>query len=91
MDKKNPYASLDCRTDFDRLLPAIFITAEYDPPKFSHKQIGFKIRKGWSCSDNKSFPKFIHGFLYISLYKEVNKIEWTITICNFLHELRVIP
>lgn len=90
-DKKNPYASLDFRTDFDRLPPAILITAEYDPLSFDINKYASRLQKAGVSVINKFFPKLIHGFLYIPLYKEVNKIEWTRAIGNSLHELNVIP
>lgn len=87
---RNPYASLDFRTDFDRLPPAIFITAEYDPLSFDINKYASKLQEAGILVINKSFPKLIHGFLYIPLYKEKDKVEWTKEIGNFLHELDVV-
>ena len=38
----------------------------------------------------KSFSKLIHGFLYIPLYEENQKIQWTKEIRTSLCELGVL-
>lgn len=74
---KNPYASLDCRTECNDLPPALLITAEYDPLNFDIDNYASKLQKAGVPVIKKCFPKLIHGFLYIPLYEEVKKVQWT--------------
>lgn len=86
---KNPYASLDYNSDLKNLPPAIIITAEYDPLSYDSDKYSMQLEQASVRVIKKSFPKLIHGFLYIPLYEEKQKVEWTKEIGTSLHELGI--
>lgn len=90
-DKKNPYASPDRALDFSRLPRTIMVTAEYDPLRIEEEKYVEQLKKANVRTFTKSFPGLIHGFLYISLYDEKQKVEWTKEIGNIMKDLGVLP
>lgn len=86
-DNKNPYASLDNGMDFHNLPPALIVTAEYDPLSFETEKYAEKLIKANVKVIAKTFPGLIHGFLYIPLYPENQKVQWTKEIGRMLHKL----
>ena len=83
-DLKNPYASLDLRKDFHGLPPACIITGEYDPLASEAHQYAIRLKSAGVPVIEKMLPKLIHGFLYIFLYNEKEKVQWTEEILQCL-------
>lgn len=84
---KNPYASLDCAEEFKELPPALIITAEYDPLTYDIDMYAQRLQHEGIHVIKKVFPKLVHGFLYITLYDENQKLEWTQEIGLYLRQL----
>ncbi len=89
-EDKNPYASLDYCTEFNHLPPALIITAEYDPLSFDGNRYAIQLQQAGVRLIKKSFSKLIHGFLYIPLYEEKQKVQWTKEIGSSLRELGIL-
>ena len=88
-EDKNPYASLDFSSEFAHLPPALIITAEYDPLSYDIEKYAMQLQQARVHVIKKTFPGLIHGFLYISLYEENQKAEWTKEIGALLRELGI--
>jgi len=86
----SPYASLDRGTEFQQLPPALIATAEYDPLSYDANRYAALLRQAGVTVLEKSFPKLIHGFLYIPLYDEEKKVRWTKEIKESLAELGIL-
>lgn len=87
-DSKHPYASLDYRVECEGLPPALIITAEFDPLSLDADKYASKLQKAGVRTIKKSFPGLIHGFLYIPLYSDDKKIQWSKEVGELLHELQ---
>ena len=74
--EKNPYASLDCGSDFSKLPPAIIITAQHDPLRHEAEKYAEKLQQAGVPVVTKCFPEVIHGFLDLPIYEESEKISW---------------
>lgn len=81
---KNPYASLDCNSDLSGLPPALIITAEYDPLRYDTEKYAEQLKQAGIPTTIKCIPGVIHGFLYLPLYEESQKVEWTKQIAEVL-------
>lgn len=88
-EDKNPYASLDCGLNFNYLPPTLIITAEYDPLNYDVEKYSIQLQQANVHVIKKFFPGVIHGFLYIPLYEENQKIQWIKEIGLSLRELGV--
>jgi acetyl esterase len=86
-DKKNPYASLDYAKNLHGLPPAFVVTAEYDPLRFEAEQYAMLLQNAGVRVATKMFSKLVHAFLYIPLYEEEQKVQWTKEIGVALREL----
>lgn len=84
----NPYASLDCHSKLQGLPPALVISAEHDPLNDDIKKYARQLQLASVPVIQKSFPGLIHGFLYIPLYKESQKVEWTTEIGALFYKLQ---
>jgi len=87
---RNRYASLDCNSEFQNLPPALIITAEYDPLTYDIEKYAIQLKQANVNVIQKSFSGLIHGFLYIPLYEEIQKVEWTTEVGTFLYDLGVL-
>lgn len=54
------------------------------------KKYGMQLKESGVQVLMKSFPKLVHGFLYIPLYEEGQKVQWTKEIKESLCELDVL-
>lgn len=87
---QNPYASLDRNSEFQNLPPALIITAEYDPLTYDTEKYAIQLQQANVRIIQKSFSGIIHSFLYIPLYGETQKVEWTKEIGEYLYELGIL-
>lgn len=87
---QDPYSSLDCNSNFQNLPPALIITAEFDPLTYDIEKYALQLQQANVPVIQKSFSGIIHGFLYISLYTETQKVEWTKEIGTLLHKFGVL-
>jgi acetyl esterase len=87
---RDPYASLDCNLEFQNLPPALIITAEYDPLTYDIEKYAIQLQQANVRVIQEPFSGLIHGFLYIPLYSEVQKVEWSKKIGSSLHKLGVL-
>lgn len=87
-ERNHPLASLTSGKDFSALPPALFVTAEYDPLSLDAEEYAKKLSQANVKVIQKCFNGLIHGFLYIPLYDEDQKIKWTQEICQALNALK---
>jgi acetyl esterase len=84
--EKNPYASLDCGTDFSGLPPALIITAEHDPLRHEAEQYAEKLIQAGVPVVQCCFLGAIHGFLDLPIYDEYRKVSWIEDIGRILNK-----
>ena len=75
---------------FNDLPPALIITAEYDPLSFDANRYAIQLQQAGVPVIKKTFAKLIHGFLFIPLYEESQKVQWTKEIGASLRELGIL-
>lgn len=86
-DKKNPYASLDLQSSLKDLPPTLILTAEHDPLSYDIKKYILQLKEANVPVIHKEFPGLIHGFLYIPLYTEAQKVAWTDEISRLISNI----
>jgi acetyl esterase len=86
----NPLASLDCQKEYRGLPPALIVCGEYDPLNYDIDKYMHLLENAEVKVIHKTFPKLVHGFLYIPLYTEEEKVQWTKDIRECMESLKTI-